>query len=506
MRRRVIGIIAGVVIALAGAEEASAANGWEIPLNTTTTVSSQTDSSVSISIGSGTVQADLDAANASTNPDEAGKVLSQTATITVGNTDGYTVYVSGVSNLTGIDDDNHVIPSVRTSKTLGEMSNEWGYYAVFGDNEASFDPSVGFKAMTYSRQSVGAGESTTNSVTKKLTLFYGARVDDTIAEDFYGNLVRVSVVAKPKTVTSTVKTFGGITTMQAMTVDICNAAKENDTAYLRDTRNGKSYWVTKLKDGNCWMNQNLALDLSTGTALTSATSDVSNNWTPGRTTVSSVATSSMTLTETYSWNFGNYLLIDPTITTMCADNNVGLSACSGQFMAVGSRTPSTDPNFYKNSGGKTYTSTEYDAHYLAGNYYQWNAATAGTGGEITDTDATGSICPKNWKLPKSGSMFNNTKGSFYYLLNQYGLGMYVTGTYINDYNIALSPLFFVRGGHVASTSFFNAGQVGDYWSSRAYTSGARYAYALHFYASGVMSSSNHDRFEGYSVRCVVPTS
>lgn len=89
-------------------------------------------------------------------------------------------------------------------------------------------------------------------------------------------------------------------------------------------------------------------------------------------------------------------------------------------MAVGSRTASTDPNFYQKNEA-TYTSTEYDAHYLAGNYYQWNAAAAGTGGTITNANATESICPKNWKLPNSSSTFNNTSGSFYYLLSQYGV-------------------------------------------------------------------------------------
>ena len=52
--------------------------------------------------------------------------------------------------------------------------------------------------------------------------------------------------------------FNGITTMQQMTADICKNAKENDSAQLTDTRDNKKYWVTKLKDGNCWMTQNLA--------------------------------------------------------------------------------------------------------------------------------------------------------------------------------------------------------------------------------------------------------
>ena len=48
---------------------------------------------------------------------------------------------------------------------------------------------------------------------------------------------------------------------------------------------------------------------------------------------------------------------------------------------------------------------EYDPHYLIGNYYQFNTATAGRGGSQANTNVEGSICPKGWKLPLSG---NNT--------------------------------------------------------------------------------------------------
>ncbi len=481
---------------------ASAANGWEEDLKlVTANSSSQTTSSVSLSLSSGTTQTDLDAANATTNPDEAGKVLSQTATITVGNTDGYTVYVSGNTNLTGRNNSSHKIPSITSSKTLGSMSNEWGYYGVLGDNEASFSPSTSFKAMTTSQQSVGTGGVTSSSVTKKLTLFYGARVNNSAAEDFYGNTVTLSVVAQPRTVTTP------ITTMQAFDATACGKLNTHETLQLTDTRDSKKYWVTKMLDGNCWMSQNLALDLSTSKTLTSSDTDVSS-WTSGRTTTSSVTTGSTTNTETYSWNLGNYVIINPTATTACSNNNVGLSNCSGQFMAVGSRTPSTDPNFYKNNGNKTYTATEYDAHYLAGNYYQWNAATAGTGGVITNANASSSICPKNWKLPNSNS---TAKNSFAYLLQQYGVSSSLSGTSSvnsNTYNIAQSPLFFVRGGGIFfydTNKFQVAGQSGYYWSSRA-NSSTGVAYYLSFYSSGVDPSDSYYRYYGYSLRCLVQTS
>jgi len=80
--------------------------------------------------------------------------------------------------------------------------------------------------------------------------------------------------------------FNGITTMQEMTSSICKSAKENDSATLRDTRDNKTYTVTKLKDGNCWMTSNMDYNipgktLSVGTA---SSSDNGNVWDNGDTT------------------------------------------------------------------------------------------------------------------------------------------------------------------------------------------------------------------------------
>ncbi len=80
--------------------------------------------------------------------------------------------------------------------------------------------------------------------------------------------------------------FNGITTMQEMTSSICKSAKENDSATLKDTRDNKTYKVTKLKDGNCWMTSNMDYDipgkkLSIGTA---SSSDAGNFWDDGNTT------------------------------------------------------------------------------------------------------------------------------------------------------------------------------------------------------------------------------
>ena len=215
MQRKKVKLIGSAItvclLAILTGSNTYAVNCCEIDLSGPSTITTQTNASVQLTMSGKTIQGTLDAANAATNPDEAGKVLTETATITVGNTDGYTVAVSGNANLTGRNNSARTIPSVSSNKTLGSMRNEWGYYGVLGDTEASWNPSTSFKAMTTGQQTVGTGGATTSNVTKKVTLFYGARVDGSIAEDFYGNTVTLSVVAQPRTVTTTVTKFGGIT-------------------------------------------------------------------------------------------------------------------------------------------------------------------------------------------------------------------------------------------------------------------------------------------------------
>ena len=101
--------------------------------------------------------------------------------------------------------------------------------------------------------------------------------------------------------------FNGIKTMQEMTPQICADAQENDTTMLEDARDGKKYWVAKLKDGNCWMTQNLELDLSTDTPLTSELSDVTSSWTPTSNTYTSAQDGSSSDYVAQSWDLGKYV-------------------------------------------------------------------------------------------------------------------------------------------------------------------------------------------------------
>ena len=295
--------------------------------------------------------------------------------------------------------------------------------------------------------------------------------------------------------------FNDITTMQEMTPEICAAVKEGDTTRLKDTRDDKMYWVAKLADGNCWMTQNLDLDLN-GRTLTPADSDVSENWTYNGSWYNAANRGSDDNSAIQGWDLGEYVKTSPTATTSCTSYS-DLSECASQFTQV---TSSMTPYTEDVNGGKlpaenvAVSGSSYDAHYLVGNYYSWPAATAGSDNDVSYSGvATDSICPANWRLPLSGGSYTEN-GNFYNLLNQYGLTSSATS---GNNNIATSPLYFVRSGYVSpgSVRLHGAGANGRYWSGRADSSS--YAYLLDFLSSGVSpSGSSSFRYIGYSVRCV----
>ena len=305
--------------------------------------------------------------------------------------------------------------------------------------------------------------------------------------------------------------FEEIEYMQHMTPEICVSANEGDTKQLIDKRDQKKYWVAKLADGNCWMTQNLDLDLN-GRTLTPADSDVSDDWNFDTavfeagggwyTSAADGSDGSTGYSAIQGWDLGEYVKTSPTATTSCGNITTDLSACPSQFTQV---TPSMTPYTKDVNGGKlpadnvAVSGNNYDAHYLVGNYYSWPAATAGSGNEVSSSgDATDSICPANWRLPLSGGS-NTETGSFYYLLNQYSLTSSPTSS---NNNIATSPLYFVRSGFVypSYSRLDNAGNKGDYWSGRALSFAS--AYELDFFSSSVSPSNYSFRCNGQSVRCV----
>lgn len=339
--------------------------------------------------------------------------------------------------------------------------------------------------------------------------------------------------------------------MQDMTPTECAKVGVKQKKQLIDRRDGKKYWVEKTADGQCWMTQNLALDLSTSKTLTPNDTDVRANWTPRTNTNYFKYNQSNTLNVhndqnyllDYSWNLGDGMMMaTPRARVKCStygnnwsavftDNVSSVCGYAGVIdvsgagwqptyeMQQGTAVTLPDPSWLgANFAGWTAANPQtkqYDAHYMLGNYYQFAAATAGSGLGITGVnDAPDSICPKGWQLPKAGLGRMNTPKSFTYLYKTYGL---VTAEAdMNDengltpptpgaYGVFWPPFYAALAGYISP----NIGILtelavwGGSWSSTVDTLNY-YARNLAIREDGILRTYGgiNDFLYGMNVRCV----
>ncbi len=217
------------------------------------------------------------------------------------------------------------------------------------------------------------------------------------------------------------RTIHDISNMQEMTQQICSNTDEGDTETLTDSRDGKYYIIIKqTKDKNCWMQQNLQLNLTSGTAIEGSKADgTAYSWTPTATT------------QAYS-----------TSGTWTSDSSAVMSR-------AGSGTN--------------------------GNYYTWCAATAGTCTSATSNGAvaSASICPKGWKLPTG-----NTNGELYNLTNGLNKSSITASPYLFPVagcvaiNGSLNNVGF-NGRYWSSTAYSSTAAYGLYFDSSLFRPGTR---------------------------------
>ena len=210
---------------------------------------------------------------------------------------------------------------------------------------------------------------------------------------------------------------------------------------MYDIRDNKPYTVRKLADGNCWMTDNLALELTAGTPVEASlnTSATAYTFTP----------------------------------TSCGTN--GACVMNGNTL-----TPAPNGNYY----------------------YSWYAATAGTGTPaLVSADASASVCPVGWKLP-SNYTISSTK-SFGSLTNSYRLtsdGATSSTNYTAE--LEASPLSFARSGYYYSGSLHDSGTIGLYWTATSFNS-TNIAYDFYYSTSFTIPQySNDGRYYSPNVRCV----
>ena len=142
-----------------------------------------------------------------------------------------------------------------------------------------------------------------------------------------------------------------------------------------------------------------------------------------------------------------------------------------------------------------------------GNYYNWYAATAGTGlGTMSSASATNftnaisSICPKGWRLPNGGAT-----ASFFALDKALG-GNGSNRTDAPQRNkFITAPYSFPYSGyyHYGGNGLVDQGTRGRWWSRSSYTVAGQ-AYYFNLSTSGSVAPQ-YGLYVGYgfAVRCVV---
>ena len=263
---------------------------------------------------------------------------------------------------------------------------------------------------------------------------------------------------------------------QELTKSMCNTIAITQNETLKDVRDNNTYMVGKLKDGNCWMLDNLALDPTDQTTAanmnasnTNATQEAITNLLNGGSSITGWS-NTVVVNMSSGWDYSNNSVwAQPWINNASKDT------------LVTSYGPAS-------AGGQA----------KVGIYYNFCAASASTycyasnsGVDVPDTiiDAPQDICPANWRMPTSGDA-----GEYFKLAQKYGSD--ASNDNSLQHNLS-TPLSGYYRGNVASSQ----GSAGYWWSSTYDFSGSMNY--LNVNPTNVYPSDGSDRSSGRSMRCLM---
>ena len=368
-------------------------------------------------------------------------------------------------------------------------------------------------APNYSRSGYGfAGWSTDFNATSSSTI-YGPNEQITVGDVSTNGMILYPVWVKSvgnlqdssKVATLCGQGTGSLTQANYNSTTGKVEATLSSVTALTDQRDGNTYAIAKLPDGNCWIIENLRLD-----AENSSNSSLAQGF----------GGAFEGLADSENANFTtNNGASDPTTANSkyYAGTQEGTATVDiSQTNYAGLRMPRyNNNNINRTLGASQYKngSTTYYHWYSYGNYYTWASAMANTSyynNTITDVNgftpseaANTSLCPTGWRLPYGRSTGKGaTVGGFSYLDIQLG------GTGASQSSIAGAtqsnlwrsfPNNFIYSGYFRTASVLSRGSYGYYWSSTA--SDAYYSYSMSLYST-TLSLSTDAKYNGLSIRCV----
>ncbi len=433
-------LVLGLMVSPVGFVSVGSENAYAETINYPAVEGSNNAASISFTLNGG----DIDGSEVSTEvvQDEV-SYINNTLKVTTNNIGKFAIVIQSASNngnLTNSENGATIAPISSATTPNNFTSNTWGY-ALSDTNDAD-------SALTYNPLPAFQEEPTAQYTKNdpddgnyNLKLVFAAKIGSNKPAGHYKTTALVSVVAEAKSIINDpVPAWGELQYMQQMSPEACNSANIGDSKTLIDSRDmGTSYMIKKLADNKCWMIDNLRI---INKKITPDDSDITSNFT--------------------------------------------IPASS---------------NPWDSSVGYEGTRVHYASDAAHGAYYTWYTATAGTGtSSVTSGQASGSICPKGWRLPTGDS-----SGEFQTLYNT-GHSDWTTNNSINGYwlggasSSVAGAAFFTASGLIYG-SLVNVGSRGYYWSSTP-SSNSNSAYYLLFSNDNVSPADGGPRYYGFSVRCV----
>ena len=524
-------VVSGLVLSLSNISATSGTDNLTISIYTACTLSSTVNNEHNTVVDVGTYRPNI------------GKT---TITTLCNDGNGYSIYDNGFSN--NEEGNNKLINStypqysIDTGLSTSGLTSQWAMKLNNIENDpsptppsidSSYNDTYGLIPNTWTKVAYRQSGTTDMSEGSSFTTTYSVYASSSQYNGTYNGQVKYVLLHpyKNDSTITTVPTFeesfaiSGKETvsindedyykMQDMNSYICERvsnAAETPTIQLVDIRDNKIYWVAKLADNNCWMTQNLDLDLSHEVALTSETSDIdpstygsgiyteaagyskSGNvisWTPS-TIVNGVDQAD---TKTMNWTSNTAA----TVSDWINNANSPYSADAGdRYRYTNTSGNETIYTSLRACEAGTNDDTAGCEHMHLGNYYNWSAAVASNNTSSASDGQTNSICPKNWDLPANGEYGTMLKNQSVWTGSS---SAYDTDGYLK---IRTSPLYFVRSGRIDNGSISSFNIYGGYWFDRVFNSSN--SYYLFFGASSVSSATNIDRSYGLFIRCMINSS
>ena len=382
------------------------------------------------------------------NPaDHAFDHINLDTTVATNNPNGYKLYLNTTTG-SGSDNGTELVNTINSSYTIPTLlssitessfpANYWGYRLNPNTTTNTTDASTtntNTEYLPYTPNTL-ISQSPTNSNGISSTIDFAAKIDYNKPAGTYN--IAFNLQALPQVTQYYMQDLVNTAEDPNLTTRVCT---ETPTMVM-DKRDGHTYAIARLKDGKCWMVQNLRLGENT-----------------------------------------------ESIALTAEDSNVPASGfvLDGK-LADGKFTVTDDSSFYCTAA--------------YGCYYNWYTATAGSGTTSISVDgdsAASSICSANWRLPSQTEW-----ESFATAYNWSFTGVLVEMPFATTENInGASVPGLLLGGNYLPGGANLVGIDGTYWSRTTKTDQESYDFYLSSSQQQVHPRSHYAKRLGFSVRCLL---